>query len=103
MENSNAKQIADTILAQLGGGRFIAMTGAKNLAFDKDGSLTFRIGRNAGNINAVKIELGASDLYTMKFMKIRKHNVTVAKEFDGVYNDQLQKVFTSVTGMHTSL
>lgn len=103
MTKEERSQIAMTILEQLGGNRFMAMTGAKNLAFGDNGSLQFKIGRNAGKITNVVIELGASDLYTVKFYKIRAAKCDLVKELDGVYADQLCKVFTSVTGMATSL
>lgn len=103
MESLNGKQIADTILQQLGGNKFITMTGAKDLAFDKDGSLTFKIGRNCASINAVKVELNGSDLYKMTFMRIRKMNVSIVDQKDDVFCEQLQSIFTEVTGMDTSL
>lgn len=102
--------VAQTILAQLGGQRFIAMTGAKNLVSDGD-ALIFKIGRNAGNITCVKISyLPGSDLYHMRFIRVitRKApdfgiTIETVKEFDQVFWDQLQELFTEVTGLCTSL
>ena len=60
--------VANTIYQQLGGGRFAAMTGAKNfLAIDN--GLRFRIGRNASKANMVEIKLNGLDLYDIKFIK----------------------------------
>ena len=56
--------IAKTILEQLGGGRFIAFTGAKDF-LTIDNGLRFRIGRNASKANRVEIRLNGSDLYDM--------------------------------------
>ena len=53
------KRQAGETLKQLGGNKFIAMTGAKNLGFDSKGSkttLSFKIGRNSRNINYVKVD-----------------------------------------------
>jgi hypothetical protein len=94
--------VAKTILEQLGGKKFIVMTGAKNLVGSKN-SLSFNIGRNAGSINGVRIELRPSDLYTISFLRIRKGDVKTVKEFKDVYADQLQELFTQVTGMYTHL
>jgi hypothetical protein len=104
MTTTEAKQIADTFLAQLGGNRFIAMTGAKMLTFGEKGELTFRIGSGATQgINCVKITLDADDTYTMTFYKIRGLKVTVVKEIDMVYAEDLRRVFTVTTGFRTSL
>ena len=103
MTKEERKQIADTILQQLGGGKFIAMTGAKNFAFGETGELTFRIGRNSTQCNCVKVALDPSDTYTMTFIKIRKYEAKEMKAISGLYNDMLQSEFTSFTGLYTSL
>ena len=95
-------EIEKTILEQLGGHKFVVMTGAKNLT-GGNGTLSFKIGRNAGNITHVRVTLDVSDTYTMQFLKIRAHNVTIAAQHEFVYADQLQAIFTSVTGMATKL
>ncbi|EES0484193.1 hypothetical protein ACN662_005697, partial [Escherichia coli] len=71
MENY-AKFVATEILNQLGGNRFIAMTGAKNFAyFDEDGEcgLSFRLPSKfaMNGINLVKIKLTFSDTYQVTF------------------------------------
>ena len=92
------------LLQQLGGNRFIAMTGAKNLAFDKaKNTLHMKIGRNAKGVNHLRIKLTGADLYDMEFLQVRAGNVKVKAKEKGVYNDQLQKMFTKHTGMYTSL
>jgi hypothetical protein len=97
--------IADTILAQLGGNRFIAMTGARNLAADED-SLTFRLPARfaKSGITHVRVTLTHADLYHMEFLKVRGTAAPVTvSEFAGVYNDQLRAIFTKQTGLETSL
>lgn len=58
--------IATTILNQLGGNKFIAMTGAKNFIAVKDG-IRFNIGKNGSKANMVQIVLKWDDTYTMQF------------------------------------
>lgn len=101
MNNTNL-QVAKTILEQLGGNRFIAMTGAYNLSYDKN-CLIFKIGSNEKKIKAIRIMLDASDTYTMTFFRQNKFDVSVASEFKDVYFDQLQDIFTVETGLLTSL
>jgi len=101
--NSIGKEIASTTLNQLGGNRFIAMTGAKGLSFGLDGTLRFKVGRNALNVNHVQVSLNGKDLYDMKFIAIRGAKITTKKEYSDVYGDQLQNLFTEATGMYTSL
>jgi len=96
------KEIAKTILQQLGGNKFIAMTGAKNLGHTNKG-LQMKIGRNSKGITHVIINLKASDTYEMEFIKLRGASRKVVKKVSGVYNDMLGKIFTKYTGMRTSL
>ena len=92
------------LLQQLGGNKFIAMTGAKNLAVDKaKNTLHMKIGRNAKGVSHLRIKLTGADLYDMEFLQVRAGNVKVKSKVKGVYNDQLQKMFTKHTGMYTSL
>jgi len=96
--------IAMTILAQLGGNRFTAMTGAKQFG-DTGNGLSFRLPSNFATkgINHVKIELNDLDLYDITFTKIRGMKVTVIAEASGIYCDMLRDVFTKATGLDTSL
>ena len=95
---------AETILRQLGGRRFIAMTGSKDFVTDnKKRRLMFKIGRNSKNINFVEIKLNIMDTYDMNFYKLRMGKLTLKSKSNGVYNDQLQSVFTKHTGLDTRL
>ena len=60
--------IANTILNQLGGNRFVAMTGAKNFVALENG-IRFKIGRNKSKANTVKITVNGLDLYDIEFIK----------------------------------
>jgi len=103
IKESSGKQIAQTILQQLGGNKFIAMTGAKNLGFTGTG-LQMKIGRNAKGVTHVIIDLDrGKDLYNIEFVKIRGVKRTTVKKLKGVYADQLGKIFTKYTGLRTRL
>lgn len=104
MTANDTKQVAETILAQLGGRRFLAMTGAKNLMSDGP-ALRFNLPSNfaTGGINFVKVTLTAADDYTIEFGKIRGMKYKVITTKDGVYCDNLRAVFTAVTGLDCTL
>jgi len=95
--------VAETILRQLGGRPFIAMTGAHNFLGDEN-SLQFRIGRGAKDgINCIRIVLDPNDTYTIEAYRVRGLNFDlVAKESD-VYVDTLRSTFTRLTGFDTHL
>lgn len=102
--------VSSTILQQLGGRRFISMTGAKNFLGDEK-SLMFSLPSTRhfvkDGINKVRITLDPRDTYRIEFMKIGKRkgipHVDVVKEAEGIYHDVLQEVFTRHTGLTTRL
>lgn len=98
--------VANTIVAQLGGGRFRLMTGAKDFVGDKDG-VSFRLPKAKDGINIVRVKLTANDDYTVRFERLRKvgglPEFKVVREVEGVYADNLQEVFTNHTGLYTRL
>lgn len=100
MATLTQSNVAETILSQLGGNKFIVMTGAYNLM--KDGNALLLRFKGSKKANYLRIDLTASDLYKMTFGKIGK-DYKVVSEIDGIYFDQLQKIFTSQTGLYTSL
>lgn len=94
--------VAKTILDQMGGTRFVTMTGAKNFVGGEN-SLSFSLPKANHKIKKVIITLNDNDLYDISFGYINKKKlewVEVAKEYD-VYNDMLQQVFTMKTGLYT--
>lgn len=119
-EQAQAKQVAETILQQLGNG-FIGMTGAKAFVFRSGepfglGALQFKLPSNPFNakgINHVSIVLDANDTYTMTFSKKRKAFVRKGIRYDAketiyathtnVYCDELQRIFTNETNLLVSL
>ena len=94
--------VAQNIVTQLGGSKFVAMTGANNLVSGERG-LTFRIGRNTGKVTHVKITLTAMDDYQVEFLAIRGTKVSPLAFKDGLQAEQLRPAFERVTGLRTSL
>ena len=93
-------QIAKTILDQMGGTRRLAlMTGAKNFMALESG-VNFRIGKNAKNVNNVRVTLTPDDLYTVEFGKVWGTKYKVLSKHEGVYCDMLVDLFESETGMY---
>jgi hypothetical protein len=96
--------VAQTILTQLGGTRFMAMTGAKDF-LGSESALTFSLPRIADcKVRKVRVELTDDDLYKVTFWRFGKRPaLKVEAEIDGVYCDALQEVFTRHTGLRTRL
>ena len=94
--------VALTILEQLGGNRFVAMTGAKSLVKGSD-SLTFRLGRNKSKANLIQITLTEADEYDMTFYKLRGIDLQVVDAVSGLYVENLVECFENKTGLYTSL
>lgn len=102
--NAKGSFSAETVFEQLGGNKFRVMTGAKDFYRNDDKQeIGFRIGRNAKNVNYVRIRLNGKDLYDMEFLQIRKFKIKVKSKETDVYADQLQELFTANTGMDTHL
>ena len=104
MTTNESQTIATEILNQLGGGRFIAMTGAK--MFTHDGaSLRFRLPSRFARegINFVKVTLTAADDYTVEFGKVWGINYRMIATQTGIYADTLRAAFTQATGLDCTL
>ena len=77
--------VANTILQQLGGRQFLAMTGAKKLV-GSETSLRFRLPRLSGALaNFVVVTLTPEDLYKVDFYKGSVKNPKLVKSVDGVF------------------
>lgn len=105
--------VAHEILRQLGGSKFLVMTGAKPVT---DGNtLRLHLKKNMSKANRLYITLEADDTYTMRFFRYtagrldkktlewKEDKVVEIKTVEGVYCDMLQSIFTEVTGMYTHL
>jgi hypothetical protein len=97
-----SKREGAEVIKQLGGGRFIAMTGAKDFFIGPKG-VVFKIGRNAKNVNYVRINLNSMDTYDIEFLSIRNYKEKVKSKAKGVYADTLRDTFEQNTGLRTSL
>jgi hypothetical protein len=95
-------QVTQTILTQLGGNKFVTMTGASNL-LGSENSLSFKVGRNAAKVTHVRVTLTAMDDYQIEFLAIRGVNVKPVAFKDGLTCEQLAPAFASKTGMALSL
>jgi len=100
-EGMDKRQGAE-VINQLGGGRFIAMTGAKDFFIGPKG-VVFKIGRNAKNVNYVRINLNSMDTYDIEFLQVRKFKEKVKSKANGVYAEDLRNAFEQHTGLRTSL
>ena len=104
-EAGRSKEIADEILRQLGGRRFLVMTGARNLlAFDTlDAERKWpglQVQFPHGNAKVMRIALAPDDTYVIQFMT-RAGRIT--KEMDDIYSEVLQRVVSDYTGLALSL
>lgn len=105
---SDRLYVARTILAQLGGNRFVTMTGASEFKGDEQ-SLRFRLPRDPGyvknGIDLVTIVLEPTDLYTMRTYKTQSNGdePTLIDEEEMLYCDMLESLFTDLTGLNTRL
>ena len=95
------KRQAGIMLKQLGGNKFIMMTGAKHFGVGPKGA-GFKIGRNSKGVNFVRIDL-KNDLYDMEFFQVRAGKMKLKSKVKQIFADQLQDMFTKHTGMYTSL
>src|SRR3990167_5993150 len=104
METKTDKTVACEILKQLGGHRFIAMTGAKNFTCD-DNSMGFMLSgtMTKDRINFVKITLNCMDTYDLEFKNIRASVIKDICSFEGAYNDMLRNIVSDRTGLALSM
>jgi len=93
--------IARTILEQLGGGRFVLMTGAKNLTALPDG-LMFSLPFPSAP-NKIRITLTPLDTYTIEAFRVHGASVKNRGMFTDIYADQLRVTFTRLTGLDCTM
>lgn len=99
-------EVTATILQQLGGGKFIMMTGANKLTA-KDNTLSFRLPGAGGfckdGINYVAITLTVMDVYEIQFCRTRGAKLTLVEARNDVYAEDLRTVFSEVTGLAVAM
>ena len=99
--------IAQTILQQIGGKRFTAMTGSRDY-INMGNGLRMSLASNKTSANRLDIIYDAgADLYNMRFYRrtfskktfeCRTKDIAV---HEGIYFDMLEEMFTMVTGLYT--
>lgn len=94
-------EIARILMQQLGRSTLF-MLGAKDFVSGGEFHLSFRI-RGSSQVNLIQIRLDPSDTYTVRFSRVRGVKVTLVKETDDIYNDQLHGLIERVTGLRTRL
>ena len=106
---------ATIIYAQLGGPRFWIMTGAHYLSGaarnDSNPNPWLRVSlypdKNKAGANRMKITLMPTDTYKVEFYHQKLVDlepiITKKQVFEMVYGEDLQRLFTNVTGLYTSL
>ena len=97
--------VVETILEQMGGNKFMVMTGARPVVHGPH-MLTFKLPTNQSKANYLDvIHNPGKDLYTMIFRRVSNRGMDSKNlvEYDDVYADQLQPMFEKVTGMYTTL
>lgn len=94
--------VAKTILAQLGGNKFITMVGATNLINIDNIGLRFKF-KGCRDMNVCAITLEADDTYRVRFFKLYNFDFKEKASYDGVYNSQLVSLFERKTGLATTL
>ena len=99
--------IAKTILQQIGGKRFTAMTGSRDF-IDMGNGLRMSLARNKTSANRLDIIYDAGlDLYNMRFYrrtfskKTFESRTKDIETHEGIYCDMLEEMFTMVTGLYT--
>ena len=99
--------IAQTILQQIGGRRFTAMTGSRDF-IDMGNGLRMSLARNKTSANRLDIIYDAgADLYNMRFYRrtfSKKTFESRTKDIaihEGIYFDMLEEMFTMVSGIYT--
>lgn len=104
MEKEQRQEIAQTIVNQLGGRKFMVMTGVKSFGFDETGGVSFKIGRNGSKCNHVAIEYDyGRDLYNVVFGRIHGGKYRELERTNGCYFDMLVPMFEEYTGLATKL
>lgn len=120
MNPQSTATVHKIILEQLGGNMFLRMTGSHHLLYSEkeDNFLSMHLTRNKLGAQYLKIILTPMDVYRMEFSKVvRKYEtigegsykkrfcidekLVIIKTIEPVYDDQLQAIFTEVTGLYT--
>lgn len=101
---TNAQQVAETILNQLGARKFLVMTGARDLVATAQG-LQFKLPANFANggVNMIRVELNAMDTYDVIAGRWARLDFKEKARESMIYGEDLQRAFTRLTGLDTHI
>lgn len=100
-------QQINVMVSQLGGNRFMMMTGSKPQykSLKNDPLIAFKLTKNNSKANYLTVTyVAAADTYKMDFVRI--HGMNEPKQIENlenVYAEDLERTFASVTGLATRL
>lgn len=97
-------EILITLYTQMKLGRLFTMVGASHQSYSNETNrINFKFKMNSKmNHCTIQYNYGTDD-YTMIFSKVGNVNFKEVKKIEGLYFDQLNSTFESVTGLRTSL
>ena len=103
-QHARHQQVANTIMQQLGGNKFVAMTGAKRVTCFHNG-VGFQLPNAAQGINWVEITLNELDFYNVGFYTVTPAIIgkTAVKTVDDLDVEQMVDCFKDTTGLAISL
>ncbi len=92
--------VPNTILEQLGGSKFLSMTGARNFVGSSD-SLQMHLPTRRSPM--VTVRLDPDDTYSVVVYRLQNLQPKVVTAVHDVHVAQLRETFTRLTGLETSL
>lgn len=103
-----AKGIAQTIISQMGGNQFIAMTGTKNFVYGDNELgpyLQMKLSQNKNRFTHLVVQYHeATDEYSMEFSKVASNGTkTGVHLIVDVHAEDLAPIFEDETGLYTHL
>ena len=93
---------ASQILKQLGGNKFIAMTGAACYS-DNNGQTLVAKFKGSRIANIMYVTLNSMDTYDVKICKFSGMQLKTINEVSGAYADMLKPIFEKTTKLYISL
>lgn len=107
-ERAAGYKMAETIIAQMGGHRMLAMVGGFASYSMEEGLVTLSIrfmAKARRRINHVEVHLNCADMYDVEFWHINARSAKWNKieRIEDVFADQLRGLFQEITGLATSL
>jgi len=103
--HANAARPGEIILDQLGGNKFYAMVGPKNIVWTKNGvqfDISSRLNKLKANRITIEIDR-TTDEYIIRAWKQRGLDIKQIGETKGIQAAQLRAAFSRLTGMDTHL